>query len=1051
MSFQGDVGGIGLADLLQSLARGRPGILSLNGRDGRKATLGIQGGLLHLLPDPDEDTEVWRNRVRTAWVKDPDFRIDSLRMTEIARAQRMENLYSLLDSDGVHFRFAPGPLPERPTDSPISQSEPGVARPGPRRDAVYCAGMPIEGFLLEYARLKDEQQSAGEALDSDDLVLCVLDGSRVSQDLAKFYAECDGQSNLIEIADRLGWPIRQLRNVVLLELRRGTMRIAQAQELLYLAQNELVQEHVSRAASRLRAWSDASSPGPMQPVEAEVLESEWQAGRLQAALGTMPPRSARRILRRLDLVLQNPLTSIDRWREIVRVHKDDALASLRLTIALVRSGADPSAPTLKELLSLARGYLDKEQRLRAAAILRVAAQRVPETTAARLEVGLCMLSAGLAVDAAPWLLEAARTLIEEGQSEKAIPPLRELIACDPKHRDARRLLSRARAQAMRRTLVRKNSLVTLAVLLALSVGAFVQIHSRKDYESRMTEVTNHLADPNEALRLLDSEFPGDTSPTVANLRSSIQERRRGDALALRTTWTDRYREAQLECTLGDPVLGLQRAFDLPPHPTNDDDEGTWPLVSDLFNGLAARLENNLREIGTEVSDTAAQVHGEQRLQKLVADLGELAAKHADADTKDFIKRLDGFQKRLHARQEERAQARAEHAKQDNLAKQDVMLAAARAHAQAGDYARSLSVYQRLIDSDETHKLKDLLAKEVRAVESKNNALTEARKLCTAGKHAEAKAILSANLDNIGEYLMPWRVETFPPGAHVHLKDGSVSTTPLVFESGFGEPVAMRIELEGHDSVELDLVDPADQMLYLSRTPERWWKTDGRVEALPVACAEDHVVADRGGRVARLSKGDTAVWQHKLASLGGVARAPVFLPRRPGHLLCVTEDGDAWIIDASSGATEGPYSMSSPPIEGPYATESGARARFRNGNVAEWESRLKPEILANGDVDMASASHRTDADGDARHGSASGLSVLRRRTDGGTHLDSPWTEWSVDVKDGVYSVHAKGSAQAAFTIRREGDWSYVAWEAPHTLIPRGRLWVADGKGLRSFLP
>jgi hypothetical protein len=101
--------------------------------------------------------------------------------------------------------------------------------------------------------------------------------------------------------------------------------------------------------------------------------------------------------------------------------------------------------------------------------------------------------------------------------------------------------------------------------------------------------------------------------------------------------------------------------------------------------------------------------------------------------------------------------------------------------------------------------------------------------------------------------------------------------------------------------------------------------------------------------------------------------------------------------------------------------------------------------------MASASHRTDADGDARHGSASGLSVLRRRTDGGTHLDSPWTEWSVDVKDGVYSVHAKGSAQAAFTIRREGDWSYVAWEAPHTLIPRGRLWVADGKGLRSFLP
>src|SRR6185369_13148000 len=99
MSFQGDVGGIGLADLLQSLARGREGILTLNGRDGLRSTLGVQHGLLHLLPDQDEDPEIWRNRVRQAWVKDPDYRIDSLRMTEIARAQRIENLYRLLDSD----------------------------------------------------------------------------------------------------------------------------------------------------------------------------------------------------------------------------------------------------------------------------------------------------------------------------------------------------------------------------------------------------------------------------------------------------------------------------------------------------------------------------------------------------------------------------------------------------------------------------------------------------------------------------------------------------------------------------------------------------------------------------------------------------------------------------------------------------------------------------------------------------------------------------------------------------------------------------------------
>ena len=35
MSFQGDVGGIGLADLQQSLSRGREGVLLLQGDDGQ--------------------------------------------------------------------------------------------------------------------------------------------------------------------------------------------------------------------------------------------------------------------------------------------------------------------------------------------------------------------------------------------------------------------------------------------------------------------------------------------------------------------------------------------------------------------------------------------------------------------------------------------------------------------------------------------------------------------------------------------------------------------------------------------------------------------------------------------------------------------------------------------------------------------------------------------------------------------------------------------------------------------------------------------------------
>ena len=55
MTFQGDVGGIGLADLLQSLARGRDGTLTLLGREGLQCTLGIEGGMIHLLPEPSEE------------------------------------------------------------------------------------------------------------------------------------------------------------------------------------------------------------------------------------------------------------------------------------------------------------------------------------------------------------------------------------------------------------------------------------------------------------------------------------------------------------------------------------------------------------------------------------------------------------------------------------------------------------------------------------------------------------------------------------------------------------------------------------------------------------------------------------------------------------------------------------------------------------------------------------------------------------------------------------------------------------------------------------
>ena len=45
---------------------------------------------------------------------------------------------------------------------------------------------------------------------------------------------------------------------------------------------------------------------------------------------------------------------------------------------------------------------------------------------------------------------------------------------------------------------------------------------------------------------------------------------------------------------------------------------------------------------------------------------------------------------------------------------------------------------------------------------------------------------------------------------------------------------------------------------------------------------------------------------------------------------MSEDGAAWIVDANDGSIEGPWSNGSPPVAGPFASDSGARVRFRDG-------------------------------------------------------------------------------------------------------------------------
>lgn len=1045
MSFQGDVGGIGLADLLQSLARGREGVLSLLCKDGTRATVGVANGLLHLLPDPEEDPETWRARARRAWVKDPDFRIDTLRMADIARAQRTETLYRLLDSEGVHFRFAPGPLPERASEPQISNDEPGTQRPGVRSDAIFVPALSAEALLLEYARLKDEGLGQGNwYFVSDNLIPVLAGDARAKGDLAKLLSECDGESTTAEIADRLGWPARQTRILVVQEVQKGLLRFKDAQEILPLAEQELSLGHTERAAARLEAWHALAPPLSLSQVDAEALRTEFQAGRLSPALRTLPARIARALLRRIDFALGDVNLAIEYWSDCTRsTVRPDRIAQLRLFRLQSRSGVDPALPGVKELLAFAHQLLDEKRKLAAAAVLLLVNARAPEGTSVRLDLGNCWIAVGRPREAGPWIVGAARRLLDEGNPERAFTALRTLVELDPHNRDARRLYAKARAKTVQRTLVKKNSLITISILLALSIGAVVQVRKQRDRDDKFEAVHALEGDPSVALTRLEELFAGEDDAEIAALRTELAEKCRLRDLEARTNWMDRYREAQTECTLGDPTLGLRRALEMPEPPRIMGSNDPWPLVADLFNGLAARIETDVAALGSATDVANPTVAAEKRLLTLVGELVQGAGSpEAASDAGIFATRMREIAVELADRAEKRAAARAHSVKQDNLAKQELLLMAARAHAEAGDYDRALTTYEKLLETDTTQKLEGLIAKERSHALERSRAIARARELALEGQHAEAKEALSKAFDGKpGGYLLPWRVQSFPSQARARLSNGSERVTPFSIETAFGEKLELAFELEGHEPIRLAIDEPADHFLWFSRAAERSWRPEGRVEAPPIAVGDDHVVADRRGKLARLSKSSDVAWTIDLGSLGGVARAPVFLPKRAGNLLVVTEDGDVWIVDGASGAAEGPWSAGAPPAVGPYASEDAVRVEFRGGATYEWRARLKPDEVAPAGAEPSSTS---------TSGVDAGLAILRR-THGATRLESPWTDDVLTVEQEIFSVRKDAGGESGFSVRREGDWNYVAFEAPRKQIPHGRLWISDGRGLRSYAP
>jgi hypothetical protein len=372
-----------------------------------------------------------------------------------------------------------------------------------------------------------------------------------------------------------------------------------------------------------------------------------------------------------------------------------------------------------------------------------------------------------------------------------------------------------------------------------------------------------------------------------------------------------------------------------------------------------------------------------------------------------------------------------------------MLETARTLAKALELEKAIEYYEQLVTLVAPVNL-PTLETERDAVKRHLSAFQSAHELCAAGRHAEARLVLVGACPDLREHSLPWRVESDPVGARVRFADGSSRLAPFVVHSAFGERVQFDLEAPGCVTRHFDFSDPADVQLSLHRAPERSWTTRGRIEALPVSVGEDHILCNRQGEIQRLGKQGVR-WTRALATLGGVARTPVFLPQRPGWLLVLCEDGRAYLVETATGEFEGPQDLGAPPIEGPLATRGMVVAKLVDGHLIQWEAGLSPTKVA---MDPPYLEPLGLADGERPSGS---FVVLRRGANSGAHLDSPWTKWRVDVQAEQYRFAEPTLDGRHGYVEREGQWNYIAWEAPNATIPLGRLWVSDARGLQSFLP
>ncbi len=1009
MSFQGDVSGIGLADLLQSLSRGKDGVLHLDG-EGRRARLFLQRGAVRLLPAADEDPLAWSSRARAALPGDANEAAAAGLAPQVARAARLEALYGLLDAQVLHFRFEPGTV-ERDGD-----------------DDASSAPFALEGLLLEYARLADDRaRLPAEWLPFGGEVPFQSGLSRDdSREHARVVQACDGASSVAELADRLGVALRQAQLWIANALQQGDVYLSSQRDLWALARHELQSARFERATARIEAALEASEPGPLPEELARQFDHEWQAGRLEAALKPLSSKARLAFLRKLDPAAAAPGGALSRARAHAKLVPEDLQAAMHVLRA-ASWAASTKEPAWRELCELAKRLLAARKRLAAEPVLRVLSQRTPANSVARFEVGALMLDAGMGHEAAPWILETARELLQQKKPQKALPSLKALVELAPEHAEARSLLSRARAMSMRQALVRKHTLAGLCVVLCLGAMGIVRWRETADRERRILEIRALESQPERALRLLAAHFPREGDPAIDSWRESLAERAIQDAQADCSSWIKEWTKAAVLCGSGDLVLGVERGLALPPPPPQAPGVEALPLVADIASAVEARIGEMMVGLSDVPGQGDAELATEAHLRGLLAELRSLLSARAEEIWSRLATRLAEVDQRLLARTEARArlQERAEHLRR--IESMNLLIGSARLKKAAGDWSGAAADYDGIAALDLEGAVRASAPDEFAEAFRKRDALSTAERWALEGAHDRALSLLEAEFPGEARPL-PWRLEVFPADATIELPDGSRGAAPLVARSAQGERLRLVVSRPGCRDTVLEVDAPKDRGLHLQRRPDFELSGLGRVSAPPLVLDDGHVLVDRAAGVIRCDRQGSTVWRTRLDSLAGFARAASPLPRHPELLLLVDEDGAAWLVDARDGANKGSTRLPATPRAGPWREEGRLLVELSDGRVVEFVDDLRFRVV----------------DAHARTGTAAdGVRVLARG-DEARGLDAGVGARTASIEpEGVF---VREAGRLDFVAEGADDWEWIAFEE------RGsRLWISDGRSVRVYTP